>query len=215
MGAAAATLFPPVRDARRVLTVLRLGHRPQRDKRLTTHVCLTARALGADRVLVDRVDPRVEATVEDVTARFGGPFVVEMGVRWRKTLRDHGGPTVHLTMYGELLDDVIGDLRDAWSPDAAGMEGAGGPEDLLVVVGAGKVPGDVYELVDRNVAVGNQPHSEVAALGVLLHALHGGTAAPRAFEDAQVRVVPRARGKQVEPADDAGDGAPEDGDDDA
>jgi tRNA (cytidine56-2'-O)-methyltransferase len=28
--------------------VLRLGHRKKRDVRLTTHICLAARALGAD-----------------------------------------------------------------------------------------------------------------------------------------------------------------------
>ncbi|MCG7848715.1 MAG: tRNA (cytidine(56)-2'-O)-methyltransferase, partial [ANME-2 cluster archaeon] len=29
------------------IVVLRLGHRPERDQRVTTHVGLTARALGA------------------------------------------------------------------------------------------------------------------------------------------------------------------------
>ncbi|NIS35916.1 MAG: tRNA (cytidine(56)-2'-O)-methyltransferase, partial [Actinobacteria bacterium] len=39
---------------------------------------------------------------------------------------------------------------------------------LLVVVGAAKVSFDVYEAADWNVAVTNQPHSEVAALAVFL-----------------------------------------------
>ncbi|TFG70124.1 MAG: tRNA (cytidine(56)-2'-O)-methyltransferase, partial [Methanomassiliicoccus sp.] len=30
-----------------MIVVLRLGHRPERDQRVTTHVALTARALGA------------------------------------------------------------------------------------------------------------------------------------------------------------------------
>ena len=34
------------------VAVLRLGHRPGRDNRMTTHVGLTARALGADRVII-------------------------------------------------------------------------------------------------------------------------------------------------------------------
>jgi len=34
------------------VAVLRLGHRPGRDERMTTHVGLTARALGADRVVL-------------------------------------------------------------------------------------------------------------------------------------------------------------------
>jgi tRNA (cytidine56-2'-O)-methyltransferase len=32
-----------------LLAVFRLGHRVQRDKRLTTHVALVARAFGADK----------------------------------------------------------------------------------------------------------------------------------------------------------------------
>ncbi len=180
-----------------MITVLRLGHRPQRDKRITTHVCLTARALGADRVLLDREDARVESTVRDVTARFGGPFTIESGVAWRSILREHAGPSVHLTMYGEPLGEVVSDLR----AEAGGSV----PEDVLVVVGAEKVPGDVYELVTRNVGVGNQPHSEVAALGVFLYALLGVEVLEGGFEGGEVRVVPQPRGKRVVPVDEEGD----------
>ncbi|MGI0148094.1 MAG: tRNA (cytidine(56)-2'-O)-methyltransferase, partial [Thermoplasmata archaeon] len=38
------------------VTVLRLGHRPSRDKRVTTHVALVARAFGAAGILVDVAD---------------------------------------------------------------------------------------------------------------------------------------------------------------
>lgn len=179
------------------MQVLRLGHRPQRDRRLTTHVCLTARALGVDRVLLDARDPRVEETVEDVVERFGGPFALEMGVSGKARMRDHDGPVVHLTMYGEPLPEVLPDLED----DPAV------PGDLMVVVGAGKVGPEVYEAADRNVAVGSQPHSEVAALAVLLHALRGEEALEADFEDAEVEVVPRAEGKDVRPVEgsDGGD----------
>ena len=34
------------------IVVLRLGHRPERDARVTTHVGLTARALGASGMLL-------------------------------------------------------------------------------------------------------------------------------------------------------------------
>jgi tRNA (cytidine56-2'-O)-methyltransferase len=34
------------------VTVLRLGHRPERDKRITTHVGLVARAFGAEEMLL-------------------------------------------------------------------------------------------------------------------------------------------------------------------
>ncbi len=35
------------------INVLRLDHRQKRDARITTHVCLTARAFGADGVILN------------------------------------------------------------------------------------------------------------------------------------------------------------------
>jgi len=167
-----------------MITVLRLGHRPERDKRITTHVCLTARALNADKVIVSERDDRVVAGVRGVVDRFGGPFEVESGVPHRRVLRDFPGEKVHLTMYGLPLEEVVPRLR--W------------PEkDLLVVVGAEKVPREVYEMVDHNVAVGNQPHSEVAALALFLYAVQGPAAMRKRFVGGQVEVVPSARGKDV------------------
>ena len=136
-----------------MITVLRLGHRPARDKRVTTHVALTARALGADAILVSTRDRALERTVRNVVERFGGSFTITTGIPWRRTLREWNGPKVHLTMYGLPLDKATPRI---------------GRDNLLVVVGAEKVPRDVYDLVDFNVAVGNQPHSEVAALAIFL-----------------------------------------------
>ena len=164
-----------------MITVLRIGHRPARDKRVTTHVALTARAFGAQRVWVDTKDTALEKTVRSLVRRFGGPFEIETGVPWRAALRDFRGTKVHLTMYGERLEDVIPKIpRD----------------DLLVVVGAEKVPADLYRLANVNVAVGNQPHSEVAALAVFLDRLLEGAGLRRAFEG-DLRIRPSARGKDV------------------
>ena len=57
------------------LSVLRLGHRRDRDKRITSHLGLTARAFGADEVILagDR-DPSALETWDSVTERFGGDF---------------------------------------------------------------------------------------------------------------------------------------------
>ena len=165
-----------------MITVLRLGHRPARDKRVTTHVALTARVFGADAVLVSTRDPGLERTVRGVVRRFGGSFRIETGVPWRGLLRDWKGPRVHLTMYGLPIDDVLPRIpRD----------------DLLIVVGAEKVPRDVYDLVDFNVAVGNQPHSEVAALAVFLDRLLGGRSL-QAESTARIRIRPNPHGKSVE-----------------
>ena len=59
-----------------MITALRLGHRPGRDPRVTTHVTLTARAFGADKVLVSTKDPVLERTVRAVVTKFGGSFEV-------------------------------------------------------------------------------------------------------------------------------------------
>lgn len=163
------------------IVVLRLGHRPARDKRVTTHVCLTARAFGAESVLVTAKDSGVEASVRKVVGKFGGDFRVETGVAWRPAVRQWKGPVVHLTMYGEAIDDVLPRIPR---------------EDLLVIVGAEKVPGEVFDLAGFNVAIGNQPHSEVAALAVFLDRFLGGQGLRRDFGGA-VRVVPSPRGKDV------------------
>ena|SRR5437773_3481018 len=165
------------------IAVLRLGHRPARDKRVTTHVALTARAFGADAVLISTKDSGLERGLRSVTTRFGGPFEVRTGVPWREVLKGWRGPIVHLTMYGESLDDVVPRIP---------KEG-----DLLVVVGAEKMPRAVFDLSTFNVSVGNQPHSEVAALAVFLDRFLQGEGLRRAFRG-RMRVVPSKRGKTVE-----------------
>ncbi|CAI50146.1 tRNA (cytidine(56)-2'-O)-methyltransferase [Natronomonas pharaonis DSM 2160] len=172
------------------VVVLRLGHRPGRDNRMTTHVGLTARALGADRVSIAGAASDSKATIEDITDRFGGPFEVELTTEPRALVRDWAGTVVHLTMYGQRIQDVEADIREAH---------ASGP--VLIVVGAEKVPFDVYEQADYNVGVTNQPHSEVAGLAVFLDRLFEGRQLDREWENADRRVVPKETGKRVEPVD--------------
>ena len=164
-----------------MITVLRIGHRPARDKRVTTHAALTARAFGAGRILVDTNDVVLEKTLRDLVRRFGGPFDVETGVAWRRVLREFPGTKVHLTMYGLPLDEVLPRIPH---------------DDLLVIIGAEKVPSDLYRLADLNVAVGNQPHSEVAALAVFLDRLLAGEGLRTEFHG-RLKIRPSARGKDV------------------
>ncbi|MFB6089847.1 MAG: tRNA (cytidine(56)-2'-O)-methyltransferase [Halobellus sp.] len=168
------------------VAVLRYGHRPGRDDRMTTHVGLTARALGADRVIFPDNAGQSAETVEDITDRFGGPFEVELTVELDATIREWSGSVVHLTMYGERIQDVETDVR------AAHREGP-----LLVVVGGEKVPFEVYERADWNVGVTNQPHSEVAGLAVFLDRLFEGRELNQEWPGADRRVLPQARGKRV------------------
>lgn len=170
------------------IEVLRLGHRPERDKRITTHVCLTARALGASGVRIAEEDDGVVRTVSAVARRFGGSFGVASGTGWKGPLRqwkDGGGQVVHLTMYGIPLAAAVPAIVSDGRP-------------VLVVVGAEKVPADLYGMADHNVAVGNQPHSEVAALALLLDRLRGGAWEWDVFPGGELRVVPTAHGKRVE-----------------
>lgn len=167
------------------VVVLRLGHRPERDKRITTHVGLVARAFGAEEMLVTGYDSHIEESLSDVTERWGGDFRTTWGVSWQGEAmrwKEAGGKIAHLTMYGSNLPDVMDEIS--------------GCENLMVVVGAEKVPAEMYDLADWNVAVGNQPHSEVAALAVFLDRLFEGKELVAGFEGG-LKIVPSPRGKQV------------------
>jgi tRNA (cytidine56-2'-O)-methyltransferase len=64
-------------------------------------------------------------------------------------------------------------------------------------VGSQKVEREVYERADWNVAVTGQPHSEIAALAVLLDRVQGGEELSRKFRKADRAIVPQERGKRV------------------
>ncbi|PSG97755.1 tRNA (cytidine(56)-2'-O)-methyltransferase [Thermoplasmatales archaeon SW_10_69_26] len=172
------------------VTVLRLGHRPAHDRRISTHLCLTARAFGADRIVFPSVDSSLEATVDDIRERFGGGFSLEEDPEWRPLIREHEGPSIHLTMYGQRHTDALAEI------DAG--------DGMLVIVGAEKVPADVYDLATHNVAVGNQPHSEIAALSTTLLDVLGPDELYAERADAEIVIEPSDRGKDVREVDRGG-----------
>ncbi|HXQ48427.1 MAG TPA: tRNA (cytidine(56)-2'-O)-methyltransferase [Thermoplasmata archaeon] len=149
---------------------------------MTTHLALTARAFGAARMLLHPPDPDLARRVAAVVDRWGGTFEVQPANEWRATVKGFDGVVVHLTMYGLPLDRVLPRLAPA--------------RRILLVVGGAKVPPDLYRLARYNVAVGHQPHSEVAALAVALERLLG-VPGPRPIPGARQHLVPRARGKRV------------------
>ncbi|NLU45381.1 MAG: tRNA (cytidine(56)-2'-O)-methyltransferase [Euryarchaeota archaeon] len=162
--------------------IMRIGHRPDRDKRVTTHVALSSRALGAKGIYVDTHDATLEENIGSVVKRFGGDFTIETGVQWKQAIRDFPGKVIHLTMYGERIDAALGKIpRD---------------EDLMIVVGAEKVPFEVYESAHLNISVGNQPHSEIAALAILLDRFTGGGSL-YADRGGEMTVLPSERGKEI------------------
>ena len=165
-----------------MITVLRIGHRISRDKRITTHVALVARAFGADKIIIDTKDNKIEDTVRSICARFGGDFRIESGVDKKKIIKGWGGVIVHLTMYGEKLNKSIGEIDKN--------------KDLLIIIGAEKVPPQIYEMADFNVSVGNQPHSEVAALAVFLDRYNMGSWNEKQF-NGKIEILPSNKGKKV------------------
>ena len=58
------------------VVVLRIGHRPTRDMRITTHVGMTARALGADVMLLAAQDLKTNKSIDAVVCWWGGVFFV-------------------------------------------------------------------------------------------------------------------------------------------
>jgi len=174
------------------VVVLRWGHRPERDKRLTTHVALTARAFGAAGIILSDVeDEKVKESVEKVVKTWDGPFFFEMGKPWRKAVKEwkqNGGIVVHLTAYGENIQtsDVLKRIK------ATG-------KDIMIIVGSQKVPGEFFseKVSDFNVAIGNQPHSECSSLAVFLDRFFEGKELEREFENAKLRIIPQVRGKKL------------------
>ncbi len=161
--------------------VFRLGYRPIRDKRVNTHLALVARAFGTSGMIMEDLDNGVVKAVRSVESRWGGKFFIQTR-NWKSYLKDWKGIKIHLSMYGLPLDEVMEEIvfRD---------------EDILVIVGAGKVPGDIYNLVDYNISVGTQPHSEISALAVFLDRLYKGKELDRDF-NGKLRVIPSQRSKK-------------------
>jgi tRNA (cytidine56-2'-O)-methyltransferase len=170
-----------------VIEVIRIGQRLVRDDRVTTHVALVSRAFGAEKIFMTEVNPEIKDTLEKINKTWGGNFIVEFIDKWKpivKKKKDENFKIIHLTMYGESINTVQEQLQKE--------------ENLLVVVGAEKVPREIYELADFNVGVGNQPHSEISALAILLDRIQKGEQFEKAFPNAKRKIVPTKNGKNVQ-----------------
>lgn len=171
------------------IEVLRIGQRPVRDDRVTTHVALVSRAFGASRIYMTEANPEIRDTINGINRTWGGQFKVTYIDKWRPILQEKKGRNyliIHLSMYGESINDIQ-DVLYRHAKD----------RDVLVVVGAKKVPRDVYDMSDYNVSVGNQPHSEISALAVLLDRMHKGRQFETEFADAKLQIIPSRCGKNV------------------
>jgi tRNA (cytidine56-2'-O)-methyltransferase len=169
------------------VAVLRLSHRAERDKRVTTHLGLVARALGASKLMVTGLkDEHLADSIRRVVDSWGGQFEVEFVSSWKSVLAKYkklGYTTVHLTMYGLPVQDNIKQISKS--------------KKVLAIVGGEKVPFEVYQETDFNIAVTSQPHSEISALAVFLDRLFAGKELEKSFSGAMREIVPQKCGKKI------------------
>jgi tRNA (cytidine56-2'-O)-methyltransferase len=167
------------------LTILRLNHRPIRDRRISTHLFLAARTFGANDAIYTGIrDQNLERSIDNITKRWGGSFHIEYSDNWRRTINSWKGKLIHLTMYGIPIQEIIHEVRE-------------NPTPKLIIVGGSKVPAEIYKQADWNIAITNQPHSEVSALAIFLHELYQGTELHQKFHNGDLEIEPQARGKKM------------------
>ena len=170
-----------------VIEVVRIGQRLVRDDRVTTHVALVSRGFGAERIYMTEINPEIKDTIEKINNTWGGNFEIVFIEKWKtivKKKKDEGFKVIHLSMYGESINDAQEKIREE--------------ENLLIVVGAEKVPREIYELADYNVGVGSQPHSEIGALAILLDRIQKGEQFKKEFPNAKRKIIPTKNGKNVQ-----------------
>lgn len=165
--------------------VLRLGHRVSRDPRVSTHVGLVARALGATSLYYTGAkDSSLENSIKKIASNWGGSFKVKHLQKWRPFINNFKGIKIHLTMYGLPIEKNISKIRNDES-------------NKLIIIGGEKVPSEIYDLADYNIAVTSQPHSEIAALAVFLDKYFKGKELSKRFVNAKLRIKPKAKGKEI------------------
>lgn len=171
------------------ITILRLGHRKERDKRITTHCALVARALGASEIIFSgEYDPTLEESVKGVVANWGGKFKSSYNEDFISEIckaKKKKHLIIHLTFYGLEFPKAIKQIKKTKTKNA------------MIIIGAEKVPTEVYKLSDINMSVGNQPHSEVAALALLLYELTGKNSLYDEQKGWKVKITPTPKGKRT------------------
>ncbi len=173
----------------REVAVLRIGHRLVRDDRTTTHAILVSRAFGSTSMYMTDVDDEIKNTINKVNNSWGGSneFNLEIIDNWKvlvKEWKKNEGKIIHLTMYGLQINEVIEEVKSLG-------------QKILVIIGAEKVPKEIYFLADYNISIGNQPHSEIAALAIFLDRLFEGKQFDKRFSGGKMKIIPAEKGKNV------------------
>ena len=168
------------------IEVLRIGTRLVRDDRVTTHVTLVSRAFGASKIYMYDANPEISETISKVNKMWGSDFKVEIIDNWKdiiKLKKKESFKIVHLTMYGENINTIQEEIRKE--------------EKILIIVGAEKVPREAYDMADYNIAIGNQPHSEISALAILLDRILQGRQLQKKYSNGEREIIPTKKGKNV------------------
>lgn len=168
------------------IEVLRIGTRLVRDDRVTTHVTLVSRAFGASKIYMYDANPEINQTISKVNKMWGSDFKVEIIDNWKnivKLKKKESFKIVHLTMYGENINTIQDEIRKE--------------EKILIIVGAEKVPREAYDMADYNIAIGNQPHSEISALAILLDRILQGKQLQKKYSNGEREIIPTKKGKNV------------------
>jgi tRNA (cytidine56-2'-O)-methyltransferase len=153
---------------------------------VTTHVTLVSRAFGASKIYMYDANPEINQTISKVNKMWGSDFKVEIIDNWKnivKLKKKESFKIVHLTMYGENINTIQDEIRKE--------------EKILIIVGAEKVPREAYDMADYNIAIGNQPHSEISALAILLDRILQGKQLQKKYSNGEREIIPTKKGKNV------------------
>ena len=170
-----------------MIEVFRLNHRIGRDPRISTHFFLTARAFGASNGYYSgERDKSLEESINKIVNKFGGNFKIEFienDIKFIENKKKNNFKIVHLTMYGKPVQERIKAIKKS--------------KNILTVAGGEKVEPVFYNISDYNIAITNQPHSEVAALCNFLDFYFDRKELYKEFENPKVKIIGKDKGKDV------------------
>jgi tRNA (cytidine56-2'-O)-methyltransferase len=171
------------------LTILKLDHRPFRDKRITTHCALVSRAFEANEFYFSGIeDHKLIKNINNINNNWGGSFNISYTSTPISLIKDYKKKDyliVHLTMYGLDIREAIPKIKNK------------GGKKILIIIGGPKVPKIYYEVSDYNISVTNQPHSEVAALSMFLYLINPSSLKPKNYKNSKIKIIPNNDIKKV------------------
>ncbi len=144
-------------------------------------------------IIAGEQDLNLKNSIEKVSESWGGYFQLEMVPydEWKLIIekwKHKGKKIIHLTMYGENLSVIekskpFNELRRQ-------------PNNVAIVLGGEKIPGKVFRYSDWNIAITNQPHSEVGALAIFLDHFFD-NALKTTFKKSKKQIIPSLEGKKI------------------